>query len=636
MTTNDSPADATSKDAIECPETDDIAKIDFHAGPFNCVDDLNDYSGNYRSFDSLDGIVTADMRHQMERRLIQTEAHPFAGDATPLKKLKQKSVPAESAEAVEFLTVISTGRTLIIDNDSERAITCGKLLSDGGLICTLLVLNSGALPETPAAVLDRLTFLKGNGLSITGAFGGFVATVTVDGREPGPAKEAPDQGAIFDLILDLQTVPAFEGGYLPMGYYTPGQDSAALARAIAELPEMRGRFKKPQFISLREEQCLHGRSRKHDCTLCLEICPVGAIRTAQRKISVNHYLCQGCGGCTLVCPADAIRRVQPAPEELSDRLKGRLENRPAADIPSILVITDSAAPDSDILPDVDERDRSRVLRFEMEQIGHVGLELILTAFGHGAHQVIVACGPQNSTSIREAVAGQVRMADAILQGVGLGENKISFVLAPHGNRDSESAACHDSCPVAEPDDSPTPDGPRLAQRDKRTLVRQALRHLQTLTNIPPWLPLPAGSPYGTVSVDSATCTLCMACAVACPSGALFAGGDTPRLQFLEARCHQCGLCREICPEGAIRLLPGIHCDPDTAEAKVILGEAEPFRCIECGKPFASQAMINRMQNKLTGHWMYAGERQLRRLQMCGACRAGDSLASEDVKLWNRS
>jgi hypothetical protein len=47
-------------------------------------------------------------------------------------------------------------------------------------------------------------------------------------------------------------------------------------------------------------------------------------------------------------------------------------------------------------------------------------------------------------------------------------------------------------------------------------------------------------------------------------------------------------------------------------------------------------MIDRMQAKLVGHWMYANERQLRRLRMCGACRTADALASEDMKTWNRS
>jgi ferredoxin len=126
----------------------------------------------------------------------------------------------------------------------------------------------------------------------------------------------------------------------------------------------------------------------------------------------------------------------------------------------------------------------------------------------------------------------------------------------------------------------------------------------------------------------------MACAAACPSGALSASGDAPRLVFRESQCHQCGLCGESCPEGAIRLLPRLLCDPEAADAQTVLHEAEPLRCIECSAPFASPAMINRIKEKLTGHWMYNNELQLRRLQMCGPCRARDALTSQDMKSWN--
>jgi ferredoxin len=147
--------------------------------------------------------------------------------------------------------------------------------------------------------------------------------------------------------------------------------------------------------------------------------------------------------------------------------------------------------------------------------------------------------------------------------------------------------------------------------------------------------MPDGSPFGAVAVDSAACTLCMACAVACPSGALSAGRDTPRLTFIESRCHQCGLCRDACPEDAIRLEPRILCDPAAVDVPAVLREAEPFRCVVCGAPFATQVMVDRMQDKLAGHWMYAGERQLRRLRMCRICRTRDALESKDVNAWNR-
>ena len=53
-------------------------------------------------------------------------------------------------------------------------------------------------------------------------------------------------------------------------------------------------------------------------------------------------------------------------------------------------------------------------------------------------------------------------------------------------------------------------------------------------------------------MDREACTLCMACASVCPAGAINAGGELPRLDFIELNCVQCGLCESACPEDAIR------------------------------------------------------------------------------------
>ena len=80
--------------------------------------------------------------------------------------------------------------------------------------------------------------------------------------------------------------------------------------------------------------------------------------------------------------------------------------------------------------------------------------------------------------------------------------------------------------------------------------------------------------------------------------------------------------------------PGFFVTLEAVETPVILHRAEPFRCIECGLAFTTPAMIDRMQKKLLGHWMYAEERQIRRLRMCGTCRTRDALKSEDMRVWN--
>ncbi len=60
--------------------------LDFHSAEFNQIDELNDWSGNYRSFQSLDGVITADMRHQMERRKRSALVDPSADETEALEK----------------------------------------------------------------------------------------------------------------------------------------------------------------------------------------------------------------------------------------------------------------------------------------------------------------------------------------------------------------------------------------------------------------------------------------------------------------------------------------------------------------------------------------------------------------------
>jgi len=138
------------------------------------------------------------------------------------------------------------------------------------------------------------------------------------------------------------------------------------------------------------------------------------------------------------------------------------------------------------------------------------------------------------------------------------------------------------------------------------------------------------SDFGTITIND-SCSLCMACVSACPSGALEAGGDLPRLLIIESRCHQCGFCAEACPEMAIQLQPRLLCDLEVANSSTLLREAEPFKCVECGQPFASLAMVERMRKKLDGHWMYSSNQQLKRLQMCRTCRTRDALTAGDYR-----
>lgn len=605
--------------------------INFHSAEFNKTDDLNDCSGNYRTFQSLDGVVTADMRHQMERMHGRNAVGTAADKAGSSKIIDQKRNDAATLDVAPPLTVISQGRTLIIDTNTDHAIACGKLLNEQDLTCTLLVIKKAA-SDVLFSRRDEFVLMEASATSITGAFGGFSAKVTVGDDQKKLSDWFDKKEIIFDLVLDLQSTPSYAGDRLPMGYFAPGSNPAKFYEAMMELPEMRGRFTKPQFITLLEDRCTHGRSRKSDCRQCLTVCPYDAIQSVNWKVSINHYLCQGCGGCALVCPAEAIRLVHPSWEELLNSLRSKLENRSAEDdnLPTVIISeAETLAVDSG------EKNNRRNIYFQVEQIGYVGLEMLLAALIYGAGRVIVACESQDSPNIQNAVEWQTKMAGAILRGLGLPEDKIRFaVVGP--DRNAAKKASQTISLDAQTGIAPMPPSTFFLQDDKRTFIRLATQHLydQSVARHTS-LALPIGSPFGAVTVDSSACTLCMACAVNCPSGALIACDNEPKIEFIETRCHQCGLCKETCPEKAIQLQSRLLCDPQIIATPVVLCAAEPFRCVECGEPFASKAMINRMQGKLTGHWMYAAGRQIRRLQMCRTCRTRDALTSEDMKTWNQ-
>jgi ferredoxin len=162
--------------------------------------------------------------------------------------------------------------------------------------------------------------------------------------------------------------------------------------------------------------------------------------------------------------------------------------------------------------------------------------------------------------------------------------------------------------------------------DKRTALKLALMHLvNQAPQHPNEIVLAADAPFGEVRVDTDKCTLCMSCVAVCPTSALAAGGELPRLSFTEWNCVQCGLCENACPEDAIGLRARFLTDHALRNARRVLHEEEPVLCIICAKPLATSSMLDNLARKLQGHPMFQSEEALRRLQMCGDCRVRDMM-----------
>ena len=195
------------------------APIDFHSAEFNRIDDLTDCTGNVRSFEPLGDIVTADMRHQMERRRDRQNADACTNmETVPLKGDERRDVRPQTPEEMPPLTIVSNGRTLIIDTDARRAGECSTRLGAQGLECTVVLTTAGP-KDSPSPRLSFWGPLRADNLSVSGAFGGFDAAATVNGDRKPLAEWLGDKNLSFDLVLDLQSKPSYAGELLPMGYY---------------------------------------------------------------------------------------------------------------------------------------------------------------------------------------------------------------------------------------------------------------------------------------------------------------------------------------------------------------------------------------------------------------------------------
>lgn len=542
-----------------------------------------------------------------------------AADATP--KIAALIAAAAVPQApLPTIGMTSQGVALVYGRD-ERAIAAARQLSSR-LDITIMLDRPRDVPGQPR--MD-LPIVQGHIAGARGHLGAFELVVD-DYALPqpssrraltfGPARNGASSRC--DIIIDLTGgTPLFPAHEKRDGYFRPDPDDpAAVQRALFEASDLTGSFEKPLYVDFHAELCAHSRSKRTGCTRCLDVCPTGAITSAGDHVAIDPFICGGCGNCGAVCPTGAADYRLPPVATLTEQLRALLlAYREAGGRQPVVLVHDGkhGAPLIDALARYGDGLPARVLPFSAHAISECGIAFFASAFAYGAADLRVLA-PAKAREDLGGLAQQLALAESVLVGLGFEGGRVGLIETDDPDQLAAALAA-----------LPKREGPSnagyLPMGRSRDLARLAFRHLHRVAPQPvEMLALPPGAPFGTVQVDVAGCTLCLACVSACPTGALSDDPERPRLSFTEDACVQCGLCKNTCPEKVITLESRLNFTESAAAARLVK-EEEPYHCIRCGKGFGTKSSVERIIAQLEGkHWMYGKTDTVDRIRMCGDCR----------------
>ncbi len=549
----------------------------------------------------------------------------LAASLTSFTKDGEARLTAMNAVSVEIAATSvvgyhSAGRVLIIGTGNDLASAVHRL-SATGVHCHTLATSSPT--DSRDERRDFRAEFHAQTYTVSGHLGKFEAISTDNEQRLNLGLAAGIESGCFDLIVEISESPAIPAEVPPPGYYwidRRADRKIRTAEVLDEIPEMVGSFEKPKFFNYDPAICAHSRSGIVACTRCIDACPTNAIKSIPEMIEVDPHLCQGGGSCSTACPTGAITYAYPSAANLAQIISQLLRAyRQAGGTQPTLIFYDKENGASHLARIADRMQENR-LPVEVEEVGSIGLDICLSALAYGASGIKIVLTDQTPQSVRRELDAQLQVLHALLRSLGQTDTPVVELLDPAVDQlNSDATALYEMPPA-----SFAPIGM------KRADLRAALEHLHDhAPERPQSVALPAHAPFGEISVNTDTCTLCMGCVAVCPAAALEAGDDSPKLIFIEHNCVQCGLCETACPEGSIARSARYLFNTEERMRSRTLNEDAPFHCRKCGKPFATAAMIDKMRGKLTGHWVFAENKEaMQRLEMCEDCRVKDLFAAE--------
>ena len=386
-----------------------------------------------------------------------------------------------------------------------------------------------------------------------------------------------------------------------------GRERLQLRRGLSRRTLLTPWREAPRHTAVLDENRCLGAPR---CGACVSTCSERALRAEGGLLRVDPLRCTSCGACVPFCPTGALS----LPGAALAGVAAELETLLGGGVDAITLTCERAA--ASLTPAAREHSAEPATTLGLPCLAMASPGLLLGLLVAGAR---VGLAPCPTCPNDQAVSNAVGFAGRVLHALGRGDLLARLSVAGVDRACEPTAAAPQRS--AHPLDTLVLREPAATNVAVARLLDGPGDHSRSDEAI-----LDASAPGGVVRIDPGECSLCGACVLACPTGAIARSEVEPELILDAARCLGCGRCAAACPEEAVAVIRGVDLQGLRTGPLRLRASIPSWTCARCGTIVDDDPILAPVARRLADHG--ASTTLVASLRRCSSCGAPAALSGD--------